>query len=85
MRTVRLIVTVPSITESMTDEEIRDRVRDRISLITEDALYDAEITVELAGKPIPPFGAVLPVELANPERRGNGTMIYDDTYEVSEE
>lgn len=84
MRTVRLILTVPSITESMTDEEVRDGVLWRIKHPV-DAAFDAEITVELAPKPIPPFGAVLPAGPANPERRGNGTMIYDDTYEVSED
>lgn len=84
MRTVRLILAVPSITESMTDEEVRDGVMRRIKHPV-DSLFDAEITVELAPSLEPSINTVMAYELANPERRGNGTMIYDDTYEVSEE
>lgn len=81
MRTVRLIVEIPNVPDWMTDDDTRAWLRDEISH-PYDALYEAAVTVALveeAGH----LGAIVP-PLANPERLGNGTMAYDDTYEVKD-
>lgn len=74
MRTVRLIVEVPNIPDTLTDDVVREWLNDQIDH-PYDAAFEAGVRVTLADRPVP---------LANPERIGNGTMAYDDTYEAGD-
>ncbi len=71
MRTLRFEVTIPNIPDGMADEEVRDWLWDSL-LHPYDAAYEASVKVE----PIPALDRVV---AANPEREGNGCMIYGTT------
>lgn len=62
------MVTVPGIPEGMTDKTVLNWLKDEISHPW-DAYYEASVKIE----PIPALDQVV---AANPEREGNGCMIY---------
>lgn len=66
-RTLHFMVTMPDIPDGMADQTVLDWVRDEISH-PHDAYYDASIEVV-------PYSLV---EYANPERDGNGCMIFQE-------
>lgn len=67
-KTLHFMVTIPNIPDGMPDEVVRRWLRDEISH-PEDAAFEASVKVE----PIPVLDQVV---AANPERDGNGCMIY---------
>lgn len=71
MRTLHYMVTIPGIPDGMTDESVTDWLKEEISH-PHDAYFEASVSVE----PIPALDRVV---AANPEREGNGCMIYGTT------
>lgn len=69
MRTLHFLVTVPNVpeTDQYSDEYVRSAVFHNVRH-PYDAYFDADITV------VPVPSSMVPV--ANPERDGNGCMIY---------
>lgn len=72
-KTLHFLVTIPDIPDGMSDEEVRDWLWNSI-LHPYDAAYEANVRVT----PMPDshVSASAMIEAANPERDGNGCMIY---------
>lgn len=75
-RTLHYLVSIPGIPAGMTDETVLGWLKEEVSH-PHDAYYEASVTVV----PVPHNALIGSVLRENPERDGNGCMIYQQPAE----